>query len=241
MNNIKKTIFTLNIYNYAPEITKMTYPLMEKYATKIGADFHIITERKFPEWPVVYEKLQIYELAKEMGNDWNFYFDGDALIHPDLFDPTMYLSKSQIMHSASDLASNRWKYDEYFLRDGRNIGSCNWFTIASDWCLDLWRPLDDLTFEQALKNIQPIQVETNNSIPASHLIDDYTLSRNIAKYGLKFKSYLSLLEDLGQKDATYFWHQYTYTNDKKAIEMRKILDNWMSDDGEPKVDGNIHK
>lgn len=71
MRRDKKTVFTLNVDGYAPEITALTYPLIEAYAEKIGADFHIISERKFPEWPVTYEKLQIFELAREMGNDWN--------------------------------------------------------------------------------------------------------------------------------------------------------------------------
>ncbi|HWB97853.1 MAG TPA: hypothetical protein VG672_14160 [Bryobacteraceae bacterium] len=46
---IKKTVYTLNIGDYAPEICALTYPLMEAYARKIGADFHVIRERKFPD------------------------------------------------------------------------------------------------------------------------------------------------------------------------------------------------
>ena len=65
---LKKTVFTLNIDGYAPEVTELTYPLMKHYAAKIGADFHIIKERKFPDWPPVYEKMQIYQLAQEMKN-----------------------------------------------------------------------------------------------------------------------------------------------------------------------------
>ena len=55
---VKNTIYTLNIGNYAPEICALTYPLMEAYARKIGADFYIIRDKKYPEWPVVYEKLR---------------------------------------------------------------------------------------------------------------------------------------------------------------------------------------
>ena len=60
---LRKTIYTVNIGDYAPEICALTYPLMQAYARKIGADFHVIRERKFPAWPVVYEKLQVHELA----------------------------------------------------------------------------------------------------------------------------------------------------------------------------------
>ena len=58
----KKTIFTLNVDGYSPEITDITYPLIKRYAKHIDADLHIIKDRKFPDWPVTYEKLQIYEL-----------------------------------------------------------------------------------------------------------------------------------------------------------------------------------
>jgi hypothetical protein len=77
------------------------------------------------------------------------------------------------------MAGVRWSYDQYFRRDGRHIGSCNWFTVASDWCLDLWRPLDDLTLDEALANINITIGERNSRLCGTeHLIDDYTLSRN---------------------------------------------------------------
>src|SRR5882672_8362849 len=139
---MKKTIFTLNVDGYSSEITELTYPLIKQYANKIGADFHIIKTRKYPEYPAVYEKMQIYDLGREMQNDWNIYIDSDALVHPDMFDVTEFLSKDTVCHNGTDMANNRWRYDRYFQRDKRHIGSCNWFTIASDWCLDLWHPLD---------------------------------------------------------------------------------------------------
>src|SRR6266566_3735242 len=151
MRKLKKTLYTLNVNHYPEAITSITYPLLEDYARKIGADFVVIRERKFPDYPPVYEKLQIHELGRE--NDWNIYVDSDVLIHPDLFDLTEHLEKDTVLHYGADMAGNRLKYDQYFLRDGRNIGSCNWFTIASDWCLDLWKPLDDLSLEEALANI----------------------------------------------------------------------------------------
>lgn len=223
---IKKTIFTLNVENYSPEITSLTYPLIRRYADKIGADFHIIKERKFPGFPPVYEKLQIYELSQKMENDWNIYIDSDALVHPDLMDVTNHIRKDTILHNGVDLASNRWKYDGYFMRDGRNIGSCNWFTIASDWCIDLWKPLDDMTFKEAVSNINPIVSELNSVVTADHLIDDYVLSRNIAKYGLKFNTLINLLGSLGQSGADYLWHQYTITSEEKVVRMKETLKRW---------------
>lgn len=225
---IKKAIFTLNIDNFNPEITELTFPLINHYAKKIDAEFIVIKDRKFEGWPVVYEKMQIYELSQQMENDWNIYIDADALIHPDMIDFTAILPKDTVAHHGSDFASQRWKYDRYFLKDGRHIGSGNWFTLASDWCIDLWHPLDDLTLDEALNNIDPIAAEKNSGVfDKSHLIDDYTLSRNIAKYSYKFIAVRKLLEDLGRPQLQgMFWHQYLIPREVKPIEMRKVLKKW---------------
>lgn len=224
---MKKTLFTLAVDGYAPELCELTFPLMRRYAEKIGAEFHVITERKFPDFPAVYEKLQIHELGRDMGNDWNIYVDADALIHPDLFDLTEHLSKDTVFHNGSDPASIRFKPDEYFRRDGRNIGSCNWFTIASDWCLDLWRPatqpLDDL-----VQNISLIRSEIDSGVMTpSHLIDDYVLSCNIARFGLKVKTMRDVLADLKMHPQSSFLHHiYTSPRAEKAQEILKVLEAW---------------
>lgn len=228
MRKIKKTIYLLNINNYAPEITSITYPWIERYANKIGADIEMITERKWPEFAPVYEKLQIKELAKKNGSDWNIYIDSDALVHPETIDFTNVLSKNTVMHNGFDVAGVRWKYDEYFLRDGRHISSCNWFTIASDWCLDLWTPLD-LTPEEAVANIQPCVGEINTIIEPSHLIDDYTLSRNIARFGFKFTTAMEIQKKLGLEGWNFFYHVYTVPIDEKVKMLKEVEKNWELD------------
>lgn len=222
---MKKTLFTLNVDDYAPEITALTYPLLKRYARKIGAEFYVIDERRWIGMPPVYEKLQIFYLAQRMSNDWNLYVDSDALVHPDMFDVTEFIGMDTVMHNGADLANNRWRYDAYFRRDGRHIGSCNWFTVASSWCIDLWRPLEDITYAEALEHIFPIQAELNSVITREHLIDDYVLSRNIAKYGLKFKTLLGLMKELGD-NGNYLWHQYTMTTAEKVAQMREVLKQW---------------
>jgi len=221
-----KTIFTVNVDGYAPEITAITYPLIERYAKKIGASFHVITERKHPDKPPVFEKMQIYQLGRKMKNDWNIYIDSDALVHPDLFDVTDFIPKDTVLHNGSDMAGNRWRYDNYFRRDGRHIGSCNWFTVASDWCLDLWAPLD-IPYVKALENIFPIQNELNSVITPDHLIDDYMLSRNIARFGLKFTTMFELADKLKDRGA-YFYHQYCCTRDQKMHGWDEVVDGVMT-------------
>ena len=224
MRKITKALWTLNVNDYAPEITALTYPLLKRYAYKIGAEFIVITDRVFPNFPPVYEKLQIYRLGQDF--DWNIYIDSDALVHPDFFDPTEHLNKDTVMHNGIDLAGVRWKYDRFFRRDGRHISSCNWFTVGSDWCIDLWKPLDDLTLEDAVANITVTLSEANSGVvEPSHLIDDYTLSRNIAKFGLKVDTLTALKQRRG--DATdYLWHLYTLPIEEKAKLMRNVLKNW---------------
>jgi len=226
MRTDKKTVFTLNLNGYAPEITELTYPLIEAYAHKIGADFHIIRERKFPEWPITFEKLQIHELGQD--NDWNIYIDSDTLIHPDTPDMTQLLPRDTVSHFGKDFSLVRWRTDRYFQRDGRNIGSGNWLAVASNLCIDLWKPPTDLTPKEAIGNIFPTVPERlTGLINPEHLVDDYILSRNIAKYGLKFKLMKEVFEEAGFKDGGgFFYHHYLFATAQKVIELKKVLRTW---------------
>jgi hypothetical protein len=224
---IKKTIFTLAVNDWQPEICELTFPLLHRYAAKIGADFFVIKDRKFPEWPITYEKFQIYQLAQDMGNDWNIYIDADALIHPETPDFTLYLDKGEVAHyNGYDMAPLRWTYDRFFLRDGRDIGSCNWFTIASDWCIELWHPTDDLTPQETIDRCFPtVAEELSQVVTSDHLIDDFLTGRNIAKFGLKFRDIRKIIEDK-YPGSWFAWHQYTLLPEQKVIEMKKVLQQW---------------
>ena len=225
---MKKNLYTLNIGGtYAPEICEMTYPLLKYWANKIGADFIELTERKFPDYPERYEKFQIYTLAKERPADWHIYIDCDALINPDMIDPTGYLPKDTVAHNGQDVASNRWKLDQYFWRDGRHISSCNWLMIASDWCLDVWHPLEDMTLEEAAKNIFPVTSERNGGTQPIMLIDDYVMSRNIARYGLKFTTVTDVCKNrCGYAGNFMMMHQYNCPAAEKVAMMKNTLKQW---------------
>ena len=225
---MNKRIYTLNIGSkYSEEMTAMTYPLIKAWAYKIGAEFFEISERRFTKFPERYEKLQIYNLAQELPADWHIYIDCDALVHPDMIDPTGYLPKDTVAHNGKDIASNRWRIDNYFLRDGRHISSCNWLAIASDWCLDLWHPLEDMTFEQACSNIFPVVGEINGGTEPGMLIDDYVLSRNIARFGLKFITIVDLLQQrCGYQTNFMMHHLYNMPTEEKIIHMRNCLTQW---------------
>ena len=222
-----KTIYLLNIGgDYTSELTALTYPHIEAYARKIRADICIIDERRFPDWDLDYEKLQIYELAEGRGDDWSIYIDSDALVHPELPDVTALISRDTVAHNGADFAGIRWAYDRYFWRDGRNIGSCNWFAMASSWCRDLWRPLDDLTFTEAVANITVTVAERHTNVTAEHLVSDYALSRNIARFGLKFTTLNDLWPSVGLTGTNFFHHEYTIPLDQKIANIRKTIEDW---------------
>lgn len=224
---IKKTLFTLNINNnYDKELTDLTYPYLKHYAHKMGADFHVITERKFPDYPVTYEKLQIYELSQQMENDWNIFIDCDALIHPDLMDITVHLPFDHVAHFGEDIASYRWIYDKYFLRDGRHIGSCTWFIVASSWNTELWKPIDDMTLDEIEASILPIRKEILNGITPLRLIEDYVMSRNIAKYGLKYMSFDTILNKFNQTADGLVYHRYMMPDEEKIVRLKTQMKAW---------------
>ena len=233
-----KAIYLLNIGNYVPEITEITYPFIKHYAKRIGAEIHMITQRKFPEWPLTYEKLQIHELAKESPSDWHIYIDLDAMIHPECPDFTIYLPKGTVSFHTTDVSHIRFRNDSYSLRDGRYLAPGNWFMIASDLCLDLWRPLDTSP-EEAIANIFPTPNEVKHGITREHLIDDYALSRNIARFGLAFKSFEDIYKLCpqtpiegttpdGQKGISkeFLFHTYTATVGEKVEAITKRITEW---------------
>lgn len=205
---------------------------MHRFADKIHAEFIEITERKFPDWPTVYEKLQCADLIKSHGADWCLFFDADALISPEMFDPTLDLNFDTVLFNGKDMSRIRFYPDKYFQRDGRYIGACNWFACASRLTAsDLWRPLDDLTLEQAVENINVTIGEQNSGLfKDNHLIDDYTLSRNISRFGLKHDTLIDICGRMGWRNPQtgqgtnpYFFHLYAINETEKINRMLDVL------------------
>jgi len=239
---MKKTIYTLALKGYAPDLIAVTFQLMRAYARKIEADFVVIEERKYPDRYPTYEKFQIWDLMKTRNDDWSIFFDADTMIHPDFVDVTAMLPRDTTCAGYSnDFTPMRFRPDVPFLRDGRFIGKGTWFIICSALPRDIWQPveLSDLTYEQCVDNIFP----TNDEIvkikktPES-LIDDYVVSRNIARFGLKH----TVLSELFPKfncpigietvQATqkiispFLQHDYNRPLDQKLIWTEQILRMW---------------
>lgn len=186
---------------------EVTLPNLQRYAERIGAEFFVITERKFPDWPVTYEKMQVFELGHDV--DWNVFIDADTVVHDDFHDVTSQYTPDTISYNWGYDANTQLRPDSYFARDGRNIGIVTNFVVSSAWTHDIWEPLQ-MTPEEALENVTK-----------SHYIDEYAVSRNLAKYGLKYGGICPTPES--QKlvlhlDATHHTEEQMVTNALQYLE-----------------------
>ena len=157
---MKKCIHIVDIGDdYLSKLRKITLPTIKEYANKINAEINFITKRKYPTWPIVYEKMQVYDYGIDY--DWNILLDIDYVILPQMYDVTKTYSADIVSFSYYYPATTQLKADHYFLRDGRNIGIAANFVVASKWTHDLWEPLD-MPLEVALQNVT-----------RHHVIDEY--------------------------------------------------------------------
>ena len=176
-----RTIHVLIVNNYFPELTKLTIPTVELWAKKLNAKLNLITNRKWSDWPLLYEKMQVYYDGQN--SDWNILLDADILVHPDTPDPlNSFIHPTQVAAKDSYHADRQFVgngMDQYFYRDGRNIGISTCAVASSRLCHDLWTPLE-ISREDAEQ-----RVYENRAI-----IDEYCVSRNLARFGLKLTAIL---------------------------------------------------
>jgi len=165
---------------------------------------------------------------QERGDDWAIWIDADALVNPETPDWTDYIPANTCAQNGHDPASIRWQYDEYFRRDGRHISSCNWHAAVPYDCRDFFRPLDDLTLEQALGRISVTIPEAKGTCQPPHLISDYTVSRNIARFGLKYTNFVDIEKQIFPNGGTeFYWHGYTIPDAEKIDNMLICLNRWL--------------
>lgn len=198
---------------------------MEIWARKIGAEFHVIDKRRLTQEgdgkPLNYEKFQLYDISKCY--DWTFFLDSDAFVHPDCPDWSEMVNgdKSYVMFNGIDNRLNRFKASHYSRRSGSRVGACTWNVICSDWTADLWTPPED--YEAACNNIHLQWCEARTGkCPRDHLIDDYQLSENVARYGLKVKVLNEICKEINHP--LYFYqHIYNVDNYEKLQMLRNQL------------------
>ena len=185
---MRKLIHVVNINDFFPELFALTYPTIRSYAERNGYIINMITERKFPDYPINYEKMQVYEDGKNA--EVNILCDADMLIHPQFPDVITFLNRQSV--AFNDNYNISWKYHvdriPYFMRDGRDIGISTNFVVTSDWTHDLWEPLpfgkdflETLAKKEATEGVNDPQARG-----WGHYADEFALSFNLAKYGLKY-------------------------------------------------------
>lgn len=181
-----KILYTLNIDNYMPKLCEITIPTIRAYAEKIGARFEVITERKFPDWPITYEKMQLYELAEQ--SEWTIFVDADTVIGPNMPDYTEKLHYKQIaIHMAYD-ADKHLPLDHYFIEDRRNVGVVTSFMVTPRKIREIWKPLDKSP-AHTMRKIRAMKAKE------TRLADEYCVSRNMARYGIQFIGVLPHCQD----------------------------------------------
>ena len=212
---MKTAIWVLNINNYWPELCEITLPTLKWYAKKLDADFNLITERKYDGFPITYEKVQVHELGKEY--QWNILLDADFLIHPLCPDMRNFIPIDTV-GASHGYASNSWldTDDIYFSRDGRNQGLATGLIMTSDLTHDLWEPLD-MSLEEALTKVK-----------RKHILDEYCLSRNLAKYGLKYMGIFQQHPSIRETNLIHLGCEEKTDEEKaKTIQRAKeIVESW---------------
>lgn len=208
---MKNIIHVVYINDYFPELWEMCLPSIKQYAYKTKSELNIITQRKFPDWHINYEKFQVYEDGKYA--DSNFLIDADVLIHPKFPDFSNGISlPHHIAFNDNYHASTKFHVADniYFQRDGRDVGIASNAVISFKSTHDVWEPL----------NISPAKGKTITYVREGD-IDEYTLSHNMAKYGLKYTG-------ITWEEWQRFYFVHIGCGDRaKAIDLaRKTLYNW---------------
>jgi len=219
---MRKLIHVVNINNFFPELFALTYPTIRSYAERNGYMINIITERKFPDYPINYEKMQVYEDGKDA--EVNILCDADMLIHPEFPDVIKFLKRDSIAFNDNYNISVKYHVDRirYFMRDGRDVGIATNFVVSSDWTHDVWEPLS-----LSQKDIEDLAKKENTDSGGAdgrgwgHYADEFALSYNMAKYGLKYTG-------VTWEDWMRPWLIHTGTGDKnEALQIaRQTLEKW---------------
>ena len=201
-------VYTLNINDYFPEMMEITVPLMKKYADKIGANFIEINRRKFPDWHIHYEKLQIYELGKEA--DWNIFFDGDVLVHPDTPD---FTKMGEYVFIKDGYRANIKFTNPIILNDKRNQGISTCFISSPKQYHNIWKPLKCnpcVVDSQIIMSKENLKIGINSDFYQ----DEFTLSFNLTLHKIEYSGIPN----------GYLFHSYkSNLKEEKLKELKEIL------------------
>ena len=208
---MKKVIVVTRVNNYRPDLCEFTIPNLRAYASRINADFLEIEHVKYNYFHVAFEKLQAYDLIKSGKYDKALLVDADIMLYPGLPDLTENFTlqecASWMSYQIKSPQLTLWDIDDdpCFQRDGRNLGIVGSIVGCSKYTVDIFKP-DMTTHPKGLYRPE--------------IIDEYTMSRNVAQYGLK---HVGLW---GHYDGV-FHAEATTKNEKDVVEKaRKLSREW---------------
>ena len=209
--NNKKCIHTICLNNWQPELCAITIPNLMAYARKIGSDFNLISEAKFDGFPPNYERFQIWEDG--MDYEWNFNIDADTILRHDCDDPTEYVPKNHVASLYAIEIDNYFKTsnDPYFIRYGEKWGIADQFTLSNILVHDFWTP-SEMNFEETSKKC----------LKDPRQVSEYTLSRNMARFGLK---HTGILKD-HSKHYSIMFTTTKMTTEAAVKKMKNKLQQW---------------
>jgi hypothetical protein len=135
------------------------------------------------------------------------------MLHPDTPDFTTMLAPDHLGSYMQFDASLLFEADQYFIRDGRRIGIATNIVITHMLIHDVWQPLE-FGWETA-------KTKTKREF----IIDEYCVSRNLARYGIKASGLMSA------EDAAVWLNHFDLTTelpDKAAVveKAKKLTELW---------------
>jgi hypothetical protein len=201
-----KAIWVVKVDGYRPDICEKTLPTVERYAKRIGASFNLIEKRRWPQASPPYEKLQAYYLGE--GKEWNVVIDADMLVEDGMYDVTQILPPNRVACWMAYEADKNFPSDDYFFRDGRNLGVSSNFLVVPRACHDVLTPFPD----DELPSFQ-------GRIKRPFIVDEYCISRNMARFGIKHSGIL-LPSFMANPP---FRHFYVNSGEDSSVEIGKAV------------------
>lgn len=215
---MKKAIHIVNIDNFFPELWELTYPTIKAYSDRINADLNIISKRYYSLYcqdklSVNFEKMQVWRDGSNY--DANFLLDADVLIHNKFPDFTTIVPNHHIGFNHNYHASTKFNIEDniYFQRDGRDVGIASNAVVAYKSTHEIFKP----------NSIQISDIPDICKVREGD-IDEYNLSLNLAKYGLK---YTGICWESWQE--YYFQHIGTGDREQALKIANNVLTTWRND------------
>ncbi len=209
---MRRCIHVVYINDFFPELWKLTFPTIKAYADRIGADLNVITERLYNnDVHINYEKMQVWYAGADY--DANFLVDADVLIHQHFPDFTTIVPQHHVGFNDNYNASVKFAIEDniYFQRDGRDVGIASNAVVTYKSTHDLWTPNSSKVLWNQ-KNVCRVREGD---------IDEYNLSLNLAKYGLKYTG-------ITWEDWQRYYFVHIGTGDREAAVKiaRNVLETW---------------